>query len=138
MTRMVILMVTLCTLLPGPAVEAQEAFDGTNDLVCAATRALSCVSNFKCETGLPSSYNVPQFATFRFERRAIELTYSPEKTQSFKMQEIHPTRSTIVVMGVIPDGGAYTFEIHRRKGTLFASGIQPEGFSFFIAGACKR
>ncbi len=120
-----------------PAQAGDESFDGSTDLICAATRALSCANNFKCESGYPSEFNVPQFVTFRFAGEEIEMTYTGSRTTVIAILEKHRTAATLVTMGVIRDGGAYTFEIHRRKGSLFASGIQPEGFSFFIAGSCK-
>ncbi len=131
------LTVAATLLLTMSAARAGDSFDGTADLVCATTRTLSCVNNFKCESGHPSDFNVPQFVTFRFAGEEIEMTYPGSRTTIIAILEKHRTASTLVTMGVIPDGGAYTFEIHRRKGSLFASGIQPEGFSFFIAGSCK-
>lgn len=132
------LTTTAILLLFMGAAGAEDRFDGRVDLVCAATQALSCATNFNCKSGLPSEFNVPQFITFRFAGEEIEMTYTGAQTKVIAILKKHRTAATLVMMGVIPDGGAYTFEIHRHTGKLFASGIQPEGFSFFVAGACKR
>ena len=118
-------------------VQAADLFDGSANLVCAPTRVMSCTGDFRCKSGRPAEVNVPQFVTFRFDGAEIEMTYSPQETKRLPIREIHNTSNTMVMMGVLPEGGAYTFEIHRHNGNFFASGIEPSRFSFFIAGACK-
>lgn len=53
---------------------------------------------------------MPQFVTFHFAGEEIEMTYAGAQTTVIAILKQHRTAATLVTLGVIPEGGAYTLK----------------------------
>ena len=125
------------TLIHSGSVNAKDAFDGSNNLICAAFDVSACLDSGVCTRGEARTFDMPEFMGVDFKKKVIHATYDGESEKDtadspIKYSEISGTQ--LILQGVENDHG-WTMAINQQNGRMNLA-VVGDAVNFSIVGAC--
>jgi hypothetical protein len=119
-------------LLPQGLPAAQ--FDGSSNLICAATDVVGCVDGSACLQGQARAFELPEFMAIDFQQKVVRATDETGRKEVSPIKNIEQTGTQLILQG-IENGHGWSIAVDQNTGrmTTLASG---EDLGFIIFGAC--
>jgi len=130
--RPLLLVLTVCAVLPGPALAA--GIDWTKPVICAVLRTVECGVSEDCKTGSAESVNVPQFLRIDLGKRRMTGIRPGGEQAATTAQALEETKDTLILQG-IEEGRGWTAAIDKISGKLVATAAGSQA-GFLVFGAC--
>jgi hypothetical protein len=115
---------------------AKDAFDGSSNLICVTVDVVACMDALDCARGEARTFDLPEFMTVDFNKKAIQVTYDEGTQEAVSpIKHIEVTGSQLVIQGLEANHG-WTMAIHRTNGRMSLAAVGEE-LSYTMFGACK-
>lgn len=123
-------MAALFVSVPGLA----DDVSGAQLLLCSAAEASLCATGASCESGVPSTLNIPSFIEIDLDKRELRTTAASEEQRRTEIQSLRREDGLLVLQG-LEGGRAYSFVISEQTGLLTVA-VAREEMGVVVHGAC--
>lgn len=113
---------------------AATGFDAKSNLICATKDVVGCVYEGSCVEGRASTFDLPTFVVFNFEKKQVTSTKEAGIKDVSPIKNMEITEELILLQGVENHHG-WTAGIDRESGHLSITISGPE-LSYMVFGAC--
>jgi len=116
------------------ALAVADDLTGADKVLCTAIEATRCSVDDECWTGLPSSFNIPQFIEIDFKEKQVATTAASGENRATPFKNLERKDGVTYLQGV-EGGRAFSFVIHDATGSLSVA-VATELGATLIFGAC--
>jgi hypothetical protein len=118
----------------GPPGVSAGTFDGSSNLICAATDVVGCVDGSACLQGQARAFELPEFMAIDFQQNVVRATSESGRKEVSPIKNKEQTGTQLILQG-IENGHGWSIAVDQNTGrmTTLASG---EDLGFIIFGAC--
>jgi len=119
-------------LLP-PGVSAGQ-YDGSSNLICAATDVVGCIDGPGCLQGHARAFELPEFMAIDFQQKVVRATSESGRKEVSPIKNMEQTGSQLILQG-IENGHGWSIAVDQNRGRMTTL-VSGEDLGFIIFGAC--
>jgi len=118
-----------------PAGASAAGFDGSANLICAASNVVACTKASICVQGEASSFDLPVFMYVDFKAKVVKArTEGDAKQVESPIRNFQKSNTQLILQGV-ENGHGWGMSIDQKGGRMTTT-VSGESASFMIFGAC--
>jgi len=122
----------ICGLLSGAVLA--ENLSGTNKFLCSPIQVNACKASGDCNSGLPSSFNIPQFIVVDLNKKELRTTKASSENRKTQLKSVQREEGLIILQGY-ELGRAFSFMINESTGVASVA-VSRDGTTVSVFGAC--
>jgi len=111
-----------------------DNLSGTNLFICSPVQVNACKSSGNCNSGLPSSFNIPQFIVVDLKKKELRTTKASSENRKTQLKHVQREEGLIILQGY-ELGRAFSFVINEASGTASVA-VSRDGITVSVFGAC--
>lgn len=131
-------LITACAAIAIAAVPVGASgagFDGSSNLICAASNVVACTKSSVCVQGEASSFDLPIFMYVDFKAKVVKArTEGDEKQVESPIRNFQKSNTQLILQG-IENGHGWGISVDQTGGRMTMT-VSGESSGFMIFGAC--
>ena len=118
-----------------PVGASAAGFDGSANLICAASNVVACTKSSVCVQGEASTFDLPIFMYVDFKAKVVKArTEGDAKQVESPIRNFQKSNTQLILQGV-ENGHGWGMSIDQKGGRMTTT-VSGESASFMIFGAC--
>ena len=118
-----------------PAGVSAAGFDGSANLICAASNVVACTKSSICVQGEASTFDLPVFMYVDFKAKVVKArTEGDAKQVESPIKNFQKSNTQLILQG-IENGHGWGISVDQAGGRMTTT-VSGESSSFMIFGAC--
>ena len=118
-----------------PVGASAAGYDGSANLICAASNVVACTKASICVQGEASSFDLPVFMYVDFKAKVVKArTEGDAKQVESPIRNFQKSNTQLILQGV-ENGHGWGMSIDQKGGRMTTT-VSGESASFMIFGAC--